>query len=317
MREHQIFTNKFWVPILAITACILWGTAFPFLKISYHELMIEKTDFFSKLLFASYRFFIASLILLGHLYFKQGKESLKVKKEFIKPLLILGLFQTTLQYSFFYNGLANTTGIKASILGTSGIFLTVVTSHFIYVSDKLNTRKILGLIVGFLGVLIVNINRGSFDFAFNFLGEGFILIAGTVSAVAAILAKDLANKIFPQIITGYQMLLGSLVLFLISITRVEASSLNFTIKTFSIMIYLAFVSAVGFGLWYTLIKYNSLGYISIYKFMIPVSGVLFSNILLVEENISINILIALLLVSIGIFIINFRIKKKNTKVLQE
>ncbi|TDX48366.1 DMT family transporter [Orenia marismortui] len=306
MREKEIFTNKYLVAGLAILACVLWGTAFPSLKISYQKLRIAKDDYFLKMLFASYRFFIASLILLSYQFFRKGSSSLKLKLSDLKLLIFLGLFQTTLQYFFFYNGLANTTGTKASILGTTGTFLTVIIAHFIYKDDKLNLQKSCGLIIGLLGVIIVNLERGSFDFSFSFLGEGFIISSAIVSTIASVIAKNATTKINPMLVTAYQMLMGSIILFLISIFKVSPTSLNFVGFTPLLLVYLSLVSAIGFALWYTLIKYNPLGYITMYKFVVPVSGVLFSSLLLAGEAVSINIFLALLLVSLGIIIINYK-----------
>jgi len=306
MRERDIFTNKYSVPLLAILACLLWGTAFPSLKISYEALKIGKEDYFLKLLFASYRFFIAAILLLTYQALRRGRKSFKLKAVDFKSLLFLGLLQTTLQYFFFYNGLANTTGAKASILGTTGTFLTVILAHFIYQDDKLNLQKAIGLLVGLLGVIVVNLKEGSFDFSFALLGEGFLIASAVVATIASIIAKSLTRRIEPMLVTAYQMLLGSVTLFLISITKVKPLSLGFTPSTFLLLIYLAMISAVGFALWYTLIKYNHLGYITIYKFVIPVSGVFFSSLLLAEESLNLNLLFSLLLVSIGIIIINYR-----------
>ncbi|WP_018249554.1 DMT family transporter [Orenia marismortui] len=306
MREKEIFTNKYLVAVLAILACVLWGTAFPSLKISYQKLRIAKNDYFLKMLFASYRFFIASLILLSYQFCRKGSSSLKLKLSDLKLLIFLGLFQTTLQYFFFYNGLANTTGTKASILGTTGTFLTVIIAHFIYKDDKLNLQKSCGLIIGLVGVIIVNLERGSFDFSFSLLGEGFIISSAIVSTIASVIAKNATTKISPMLVTAYQMLMGSIILFLISIFKVSPTSLNFVGFTPLLLVYLSLVSAIGFALWYTLIKYNPLGYITMYKFVVPVSGVLFSSLLLAGEAVSINIFLALLLVSLGIIIINYQ-----------
>jgi len=70
------------------------------------------------------------------------------------------------------------------------------------------------------------------------------------------------------------------------------------------LIYLAFISAAAFGLWYSLIKFNKVGYITIYKFIVPVSGVFLSAIFIITETVSFNAVFALVLVSLGIVIIN-------------
>ena len=303
-RKINIFKNKYTVVLLAIIACVLWGSAFPSLKVSYSLLNIENSGPFTKMLFASFRFMLASLMLIIFIIFKSGFKKLKLRKEVFYKLIILGLIQTFGQYAFFYNGLAKTTGVKSSILVTSGIFFTVIASHFLYSDDKLNKIKIFGLALGFTGVIIINLSRGDLNFVFNLTGEGFIIMTGVMSTVAILYVKHLSVNIDTMIITAYQMLFGSVTLFIVSIMGTDINSVQFNTKSTFLLIYLAFISAAAFALWYSLIKYNKVGYITIYKFITPVSGVFLSAFFLVNEFINIYAVIALILVSIGIVIIN-------------
>jgi len=306
MDIKKIFTGRWQVAILAICSCLLWGSAFPSLKISYAEIMPLNVNAYDRMIFASLRFFIASLMLFSLIILNGKKQELFKIKEYFLALLILGTMQTSLQYFFFYNGLANTTGVKSSIISTSGIFMTVIASHFVYKNDKLNFKKSVGILLGFLGVVAVNLNRGELNANFLFSGEGFLIISAAISAAASFLAKKLTGNLNALIVTAWQMFMGSLLLFFVSSTGSDFSRLTFSPFTLSLLIYLAFISAAAFALWYTLIKYNALGFVTIYKFMIPVSGVFLSSILLPNESINIIIISAMLMVSLGIIIINYK-----------
>ncbi len=306
MKEEKfnIFKNKYSVAILAIIACILWGSAFPSLKVSYSLLELENSGPFNKMLFASYRFMLASIMLILFIIIKSGFKRLKLKRKNYIHLILLGLIQTCGQYAFFYNGLANTTGVKASILITSGIFFTVIASHFIYKDDKLNKIKSFGLLLGIIGVILINVSRGNVNFVFNLNGEGLIIMTGVMSTIAILYVKYLSKEIDIMIITSYQMFFGSFTLFLISLSGADLTSVNFDFKSGLLLIYLAFISAAAFALWYTLIKFNKVGYITIYKFIVPVSGVFLSAFFIITETINLNAFIALILVSLGIITIN-------------
>src|SRR6056297_670179 len=306
MKEEKfnIFKNKYSVAILAIIACILWGSAFPSLKVSYSLLELENSGPFIKMLFASYRFMLASIMLILFIIIKSGFKRLKLKRKNYFHLILLGLIQTCGQYAFFYNGLANTTGVKASILITSGIFFTVIASHFIYKDDKLNKIKSFGLLLGIIGVILINVSRGNVNFVFNLNGEGLIIMTGVMSTIAILYVKYLSKEIDIMIITSYQMFFGSFTLFLISLSGADLTSVNFDFKSGLLLIYLAFISAAAFALWYTLIKFNKVGYITIYKFIVPVSGVFLSAFFIITETINLNAFIALILVSLGIITIN-------------
>ena len=79
------------------------------------------------------------------------------------------------------------------------------------------------------------------------------------------------------------------------------------------LVYLAVVSAVAYSLWGILLKYNPVSKVAVFGFMNPVFGVILSALLLGEgaQAAGVKSLIALLLVSIGIYVVN---KKEGDSV---
>ena len=108
---------------------------------------------------------------------------------------MLGIFQTTLQYIFFYIGLAYTTGIRSSIINGTGAFFSILLAHFIYKNDRLNVNKIVGCIVGFIGVIIVNLNgQDFFASSFSIQGEGFVMLAAFILSASSIYGKKITQN---------------------------------------------------------------------------------------------------------------------------
>ncbi len=299
---EEFFTKKKNVLIISLICTLLWGSAFPVIKISYEKLKIPAEDIFSKIYFAGLRFFIASILVFLVSKFLL-KANLKVKSSYIRPLIILGLLQTTLQYFFFYIGIANTSGIKSAIFQSSGIFFTVIAAHFIYRDDKLNSRKILSLVLGLGGILITNIGKG-FDLHFTLLGEGFLLSSAIVNTIATFYVKSISKDIDPILLTGGQMFSGSIILLIVGKIGLKGESLSFDGSTIMLLLYAAFISATAFLLWYMLLKFNKAGEISIYRLFIPVFGSTLSAIFLEGESFTIKLLISLLLVISGIAVLN-------------
>jgi len=298
---EKIFSNKLYSSLIAIGCAILWGSAFPVLKVAYREFSIE-TAVSGRILLAGIRFFLASILLfLFSSKSKEGLFNLGTKKYLC--LFLLGIFQTTLQYYFFYNGLANTTGIKASVLASSGTFFMVLLAHIVYSDDKMSKAKTIGLITGLAGIIIVNWGK-DFTWIFTVQGEGFLIFTGIVNAIGTIIAKKMAKDINPFRVSAFQMLFGSLLLMLIALLSEEKPLLQFTALGSGLLIYSAFLSAIAFGLWYALLKYHKAGEITIFKFIIPISGSILSSIFLPEEFFSFSIIVALSLVSVGIFSVN-------------
>ncbi|MDP4104571.1 MAG: EamA/RhaT family transporter, partial [Bacillota bacterium] len=64
MIDHKKFTDAKFVAAIATLCCLLWGSAYPAIKIGYILFKINTNDIASKFLFAGYRFVIAGVILL-------------------------------------------------------------------------------------------------------------------------------------------------------------------------------------------------------------------------------------------------------------
>lgn len=305
MDETKFYTNRKNIVVLAALCCFLWGSAYPAIKVGYS--LFNISDVGGKLVFAGYRFTLAGVFLL-FLDIIKNKRIMKFTKKQFGQVTILGLTQTTIQYIFFYVGMSYTTGVRGSIINGTGTFVSIILAHFIYKNDKLSFNKIIGCVIGFLGVVIVNLNGESLvGSSFTFIGEGFIMLAAIIFAASAIYGKKITQSQEPSIVTGYQLLIGGLVLTILGII-LGGSLKGFTIKSASLLSYMALLSSAAFTIWTQLLKYNKVGIISVFNFLIPVFGTLLSAIFLGENIFDIKILIALILVCCGIFLV-YRVKK--------
>ena len=110
-----------------------------------------------------------------------------------------------------------------------------------------------------------------------------------------------------MVISGYQFFMGGLVMIAIGLLSGGHIQLP-DLKAALVLIYLAFLSAVAYSLWGVLLKHNSVSKVSIYSFMTPVFGVVLSNIMLSEAGLvsPVNMVCAMCLVSLGIFMLNYK-----------
>lgn len=296
------------VCLLALICCALWGSAFPCIKVGYEWFGIEGTG--SQILFAGYRFFLAGILtfIFGCIL---EKRILTMKRSSIPYILRQGFLQTTVQYFFFYVGLANTTGTKGSIINASNAFVSIVAAHFMLKNEKMTLQKAIGCILGLAGVVVINLAPGAWGTGFSLKGEGMVLICTIAYGISTVVLKMISDMESPMTITSYQILFGSALLIVIGLAlggHVE----GFTAKSTLLLVYMAFISTVAFSIWTMLLKYNPVGKVAIYGFTIPVFGVALSAIFLREEIFSLKNLSALILVSVGILIVN-RVKgEKDT-----
>ena len=293
----KILTNPVYAAIAAIICNILWGSAYPAIKSGYELFGITKSVF-DKILFAGIRFSAAGLFVLIASGITQKKfPTLKKPKNIIGITLIYTVFQ----YIFFYVGLSNTSGTNGSIVNSTSVFMAVILSHFIYKNDKLNLRKVIGSILGFCGVLFVTLDKSGQGF--SFLGEGFIMLAALCFVIGSVIIKRVSADEDPATLTGWNLFLGGAVLAISGIIgggHFESVSPSGV----AVLCYLAFLSAAAYSLWSLIIKYNPLGRVSIYNFIIPVSGTILSAIFLKENIFSLKYLISLAMVCAGIIIVN-------------
>lgn len=309
MNNTKFYTNRKNIVVLAALCCLLWGSAYPAIKVGYELFSIN--DLGSKLVFAGYRFTLAGIFILAFEIVAKKAVFNFTKREF-GQITLLGMTQTALQYIFFYVGMSYTTGVRGSIINGIGTFVSIILAHFIYQNDKLNFNKIIGCIIGFFGVVIVNLNGQSLgESSFTFKGEGFIMLAAIIFAAASIYGKKITQVQQPSIVTGFQLAIGGIILTALGFT-LGGSLTGFTIKSTALLIYMALLSSVAFVIWTQLLKYNKVGIISVFNFLVPVFGTLLSALVLGENIFDIKILIALILVCYGIFLV-YKVKKQKTE----
>ncbi|WP_029709699.1 DMT family transporter [Rhodoferax saidenbachensis] len=297
------FTRPRIVFLLASLCCLLWGSAYPAIKQGYALLEIGRNDLAAQLLFAGYRFVGAGALLL--VFAKLSGKSLVLHRAQAGQVALLGVLQTTLQYIFFYIGLAHTTGVKGSILNASGVFFSVLLAHFVYHNDTLTWRKITGCALGFAGVLAVNLGGllgggAAANAEFSLLGEGFIVLAALVLSAASLYGKRISQGMDSVVMTGYQLGMGGVAL--VAIGWVAGGRISaFGVAPALLLGYMAVLSAVAFALWSVLLKFNRVSTVAVYSFLVPVFGACLSALFLGESLLEWKYLVALLMVSVGIW----------------
>lgn len=285
---------------LALLCCALWGSAFPCIKLGYEWLDIEGTG--SQILFAGYRFFLSGIFtfVIGCVI---ERKFLTMKRSSVWHIFRQGLLQTTVQYVCFYIGLAYATGAKSSIINASQGFVAIIASHFMLKSEKMTWKKAAGCVLGLTGVVVVNLAPGAWGSGFSLKGEGMIVLCTVVYGISMVLLKMISDEESPMTITAYQTLTGGALLVLTGAASGGHVG-GFTAKSVILLIYMALLSTAAFSIWTILMKYNPVGKVAVYTFTIPIFGVALSGLLLGEQVLEMKNLIALVLVSAGIIIVN-------------
>lgn len=305
-KKNKLFTNTLFVSLAAILCCALWGSATPFIKLGYQLIRPEATVA-STILFAGVRFFFAGIITVV-IYSIARKKFLFPKEANLGKVATVGLFQTVIQYFFFYMGLSLTSGVKGTVISGSNTFFSILIASLIFRQEKLTTKKIIACIFGFAGIILVNLN--GLELNVNW-GDAFVLFSTIAYAISSVLMKRYSNDEDPVVISGYQFIMGGTVMVVAGALmggRIEIGSL----QAVGVLTYLSFLSAIAYALWGILLKHNPVSRVTVFSFMIPIFGVLLSELMLAEASgVSyINLLIALVLICIGITTLNYNKEKK-------
>ncbi len=308
--KNKIYTNMIFVTIVALFCCALWGSATPFIKMGY-ELMLPDKDVASTILFAGIRFaFAGALTVL--IFSVARRKFLFPKKESWGKISIVSTFQTVIQYIFFYIGLANTTGVKGTIASGSNAFFAILIASLIFHQEKLTFRKIIACVLGFSGIILVNLN--GLDFNMNFTGDCFVIFSAIAYAFSSVLIKRYSKDEDPVVISGYQFIMGGLFMVVVGLIFGGVVTVS-SGKALAVLTYLSLLSALAYSLWGILLKHNPVSRVTVFSFMIPVFGVLLSNLLLTESsNVSpLNLIFTIILVCTGIILLNYNKEKNNSK----
>ena len=299
--------NPFIIAAVAMFCCALWGSATPCIKIGY-QLMRPDASVASTVLFAGLRFFFAGILTVV-IFSIARRKLLYPKLRNTGRVLTVSLFQTVLQYIFFYMGLSLTSGVKGTIASGSGAFFAILMASLVFRQEKLGWKKALACVLGFSGIVVINLDGLELTAE---LGDLFVIISAIAYATSTVLMKRFSKYEDPVVISGYQFIVGGAVMIaggLIFGGYVKIESVGAVLM----LAYLALLSALAYSLWGILLKYNPVSKVSIYNFMTPVFGVLLSWLMLTEASkVSVtNVIISLLLVCAGIILLNYRKDSKK------
>lgn len=302
MKSESFFRHPIGMALSAVFATFLWGSAFPVIKISYEYLDIRPNEIGEQILFAGYRFFLSAIMIFIFYMLLGRKKEFVFQKKSIPSIMAIGILVTFGQYLFFYIGLSGATGIQGSIISGTGSFFQIILAHLLLKNDSLSMTKVIGLVIGFLGVVVTYIPKGDVSFVVGY-GEWFILIATIVAAYGNIVTKKALQHHSVNYLTGYGMLFGSSMLLILGFILTDFTFFTFNVKELAMLCYLSFLSAAGFLIWNNLMKYHGVGKVSLFMFLVPVFGVMLSGIFL-NEAVGITALLGLVLVAAGIIVVN-------------
>ncbi len=279
--------------LLTLFVMLLWGSLFPAVKLGYKAYDVVSTgDIF---LFAGLRFTIAGGTICLYASLRDKSSYSRLKGSFA-PILLSGFFGVILHYGFTYTGLTLTDSSKTAIIKQIGALLYVCFSFLFFKEDKPTVVKLLGAVIGFLGIVVINLGEaGGFD-----LGDALILCASLCTVFSSVAGKKAMKKIAPVTMTGVSQLFGGIVLLLLGFAL--GGSVRFSWQKWYIFGYICLASIVSYCVWFSIVQTETLSKLFIVKFAEPMFACAFGWLLLGENIWKWQYLVAFLLISVGILL---------------
>jgi drug/metabolite transporter (DMT)-like permease len=262
----------------AIIACLLWSTAYAGIKLGL--------QYDSPFHFAGVRFIISGIMILPFtvkpvVYIKMIRENWKV-------VAWVTLLQTLINYSLFYQGLNLVPGALGAVIVGSQPLVTAVVAAMMHSDDRLTRKKIITIIFGISGVILISAGRQAFKFgtALELLGVLMILVANIATATSNVVVSLKSKGINPFVLSSSSLFIGGVILYLISIPIEGKPEGPLPLEYWLILLWLSFMAAFAFSLWFKLLQRPGVkvSELNLWKFIIPVVGAVLSWLLVPDEH---------------------------------
>lgn len=269
------------LPFAVLVCALLWGSAFPVIKAIYAEWQRVgvEADFSNRLLLAGVRFICGGVVML--LLARQPWKELRNTS--VVRLLAFACGQTYVQYMLFYTAMAVSSAVLGSLLVGSGSIWWLLLAPLLLKTPWPTGRQWLLIGLGVMGVVVAVYKPGAGS-GRAVLG-GVLFCASTLSgSIGLIILQKILKTMGARAATGYGLLFGGLMLTISGMAAWSDMMALFTPKVVWLTVYLAFVSAVGFGLWNYLTGLFPVNLLAGYRFLVPVCAVVESSLLVEGET---------------------------------
>ena len=291
--------HKFTFYAKLLFTTISWGGSFVAVKYLLDWL---SPDFLVFVRFLATLVFLVAILFLNR---KVNRADLRIAKPDLIRILLLGTIGIGLVQYCLNFGVKYTNASTGSLIMSMSTIITVLVSRLIG-GEKFSTKKILGVVFGFLGIIMI-LNPQAI---LTSLGDGgiwgkfLLLISATGWALYSVLGKLLLKKYDPLVVTCYAMCGGVISLLPFSMNASQWIALvNMGFYPWLVFIFSSLVAgSLGYMFWYSAIRETEPGRVIIFMNVVPLSGGLLAIIFL-GESLSFLFLVGMAMIVIGITLV--------------
>ena len=179
-------------------------------------------------------------------------------------------------------------GALGAVIVGSQPLVTAVVAALMNKDDRLTRKKIITIVFGISGVVLISAGRQAFNFgnATELLGVLMILIANIATATSNVIVSLRSKGINPLVLSSVSLFSGGLLLYLISIPVEGLVSEPFPKEYWLILLWLSFMAAAAFSIWFKLLQRPGVkvSELNLWKFIVPVVGAILSWMFVPDEH---------------------------------
>ena len=275
---------------------LLWGFNYVAIKYSYQGV--------SPVFAATLRSVIASICGVVYCVIK-GERLFHIDIMLFHGLMVGLLFG--LEFACIYFGLLYTDAARSALFIYLSPFVVAIGAHFFLQGDRLNFLKTFGLLIAFTGIFVVFAGRPRTAKPTMLIGDILEIMAAFFwGATTLYIKRFMAEKVHPINTFLYQLIFSIPILFIVSLILEPRWIYRIDPPIGASLLYQSVIVAfISYFVWFKLIHGYSVSRLSAFTFFTPIFGVL-SGVLFLNEELTVSLMVGLPLVSMGIFLVNWR-----------
>ena len=246
-----------------ILVMFLWAVCFPLITIGI--------EYSPHLTFAAIRALLSGGALLA-VALVLGRPLPRSVKDWV-ALAAIGFGATTLAFfGMFHAAEFVSPGIATVIASTQPLMAALLAHRFL--GERLSIRGQAGLVVGFLGIILISVpqlSAGGGD-AFR-IGIAYIVVAAIGITVSNVVIKRIATRIDPLMAMGWQLVIGGIPLAVIAAATEDPTAVRWTVEFLGSLIGLSLAgTALAYWIWCKVLKSVALSHANAFTFLVPMFG---------------------------------------------
>ena len=281
-----------WFVLILLGA--IWGASYLFIKIGGAEI--------PAFTFVEVRTLVAASVLLGVLYVR--KESIPRTRRAWVLLFAMGLFNGVIPYTAITWGETHIASGLAAILTAAMPLFTVIFAHFWTQDEKLTAPKAAGVVLGFIGVVILFVPEMQRGIQIEFWGEFAVVVAAASYGLATLIAHKYLGGVSHVMASTGQLASAALMMLPLSLAFDNPFVLRPSVQAIGSLLILSLLgTAFAYVLYYWLIEHTGATRTALVTYLIPITGILWGTLLL-SEPIEWEAILGLLLIIAGVGLVN-------------